>query len=344
MHKRRIFSLFVYGLFCLAAMVSLPVLAAGNDEAPAATSTSYDLPYIGEMQTYRAAYEDTLVNIAREHDLGFVEVRAANPNVDPWIPGKGTKIVIPSRHLLPDVPAEGVVINLPEMRLFIFETDADNPLPATHPIGVGRVGLETPMGQTKVVSKTVAPSWRPTARMKAEDPTLPDVVGPGPENPLGTHALYLGWPQYALHGTNKPYGIGRRVSSGCVRLYPEDIRTAYYRIPVGTKVTVVNQPVKAAWIDDTLYIEAHTSLSQADRVEQRGGLPAYEFSEKDMEIILKVAGKEASTLDWEKIRQAIRERRGYPIEIGTRQKHTKADTQPASNDDDAVESDSRTAG
>lgn len=276
----------------------------------------YSLGYVGDLSTHIAAYEDTLVNVSRGYGLGFVELRAANPGIDPWIPGKGTKIKLPTRHLIPDAPRDGIIINLPEMRLYSFVNTGEPPL--TFPIGVGRVGLDTPLGQTTVISKTVAPKWRPTKRMREEDPELPAVVGPGPQNPLGTHALYLGWPEYAIHGTNKPYGIGRRVSSGCVRMYPENIKEFYYATPIGTKVTVVNQPIKAAWIEDELYLEAHATLSQSDRVEEIGGYPPYEVTDADMKLIRDIAGEHEDKLNWLQIRKIIRERSGTPLLIATR--------------------------
>lgn len=315
-------------IFIACLLVSLPNVSTAADGVDTEEHTQtaeteqatepipYTLDYVGNLASHKAAYEDTLVNVSRGYGLGFVELRAANPGIDPWLPGKGTKIKLPTRHLLPDAPREGIVINLPEMRLYAFADPSEPPL--TFPIGVGRVGLDTPLGNTTVRSKTVAPKWRPTKRMRDEDPDLPDVVGPGPENPLGTHALYLGWPEYAIHGTNKPYGIGRRVSSGCIRLYPENIKELYYATPVGTQVTVVNQPVKLAWINHELFLEAHATLEQADRVEKIGGFPQYEISEDDLKLILETAGDFKEALDWLTIRKTIRERSGMPTVIGTR--------------------------
>lgn len=276
----------------------------------------YNKPYVGDNIIYKAAHEDTFIDLARKHDLGFVELRAANPYLDPWMPGAGEEIILPARHLLPEVDREGIVINLPEMRLYAF-LDSYAP-PVTHPLGIGREGLLTPTGETSIVRKQEKPTWRPTMRMKEENPDLPDVVEPGPMNPLGTHALYLGWPTYAIHGTNRPFGIGRRVSSGCIRLYPEDIESFFKKIPVGTKVTVVDQPVKAAWIDDSLYIEAHLTMKQADVMEDAGGIPSYEVTEDDMALILDKAGEYADDLDWRMIRRVIRERNGYPVQVFTR--------------------------
>ncbi|HIF25729.1 MAG TPA: L,D-transpeptidase [Micavibrio sp.] len=303
----------------LAAMLLtvMPLQGFAEDKvAPMSTPKPYDLPYVGDMKTHITNYEDTLVKIARDNNLGFIELRSVNPDIDPWMPGDNTKLTLPTRHLLPDAPYEGIVINLPEMRLYAFQKDGSPPI--THPIGVGRDGLSTPQGTTKVVRKMIGPSWRPTARMRAEKPELPAVVTPGPDNPLGTHALYLGWPEYLIHGTNRPFGIGRRVSSGCIRMYPEDIVTFYDEIDVNTEVRIVNQPIKAAWIDDVLYLEAHTSMDQADTMEQHGIVDTYEMTDGDMDILLKTAGKDAGALDWHKVREVIRERAGVPIAVAER--------------------------
>ncbi|MAE50399.1 MAG: hypothetical protein CMH27_01175 [Micavibrio sp.] len=294
------------------ALLSFAVCLGLGDGALAA----YEKPYIGDEKIYVATQDDTLVHIARNHEMGFVEMRAANPNVDPWIPGNGTELVLPKRHILPDAPREGIVINLPEMRLYAFVNGDKEP--ATFPIGIGREGLETPIGSTTVVRKADGPVWRPTARMRREDPSLPASVGPGPDNPLGTHALYLGWPQYALHGTNKPYGIGRRISSGCIRLYPENITELFAMVPVGTKVTVVNQPIKLAWIDDVLYMEAHPDMEQAIQMEETGQVYSAKMSDQDMAFIVKAAGEHRGKLHWATIRNEVRDRTGRPVMIARR--------------------------
>jgi L,D-transpeptidase ErfK/SrfK len=274
---------------------------------------AYDKNYIGDMEEYVAVYEDTLVHLARKHDMGFVEIRAANPTLDPWIPGEGAKVILPKRHLLPDAPREGIVINLPEMRIYAYLNGDDAPY--TYPIGVGREGLDTPTGKTSVVRKKEGPTWHPTKRMLEEDPKLETAVPPGPDNPLGTHALYLGWPTYAMHGTNRPFGIGRRVSSGCIRLYPEDITRLFEQVPVGTKVNVVNQPIKVVWIGNELYLEAHPDLEQAIKMEEMGLVEQQKFTDEDMAYIVEKAGEHVELLNWPKIRTTLRKRKGYPVRI-----------------------------
>lgn len=305
------------GLVCAAALLlaagpSSSVLAAGKK----AGWTDFSGTHIGKNVSYETKYEDTLVQIARDFNLGFVELRAANPFVDPWMPGAGVDMTLPAMFLLPPGPRRGLVINLPEMRMYAYLKAGQ--APESYPLGIGREGLLTPSGATTIVRKAEGPIWRPTPRMRSEDPKLPAEVHPGPDNPMGTHAMYLGWPQYAIHGTNKPYGIGRRSSSGCLRMYPEDIVKLYGKAPVGMTVTVVNEPVKAAWVGNKFYVEAHPTMEQADRMEQDGGLPAYELSPAEMTAIMNAAGPDADHLNWVTLRQVIRERNGMPVVVATR--------------------------
>ena len=265
-----------------------------------------------ETTTYRAAYEDTLLDVARRFSLGFVEIVAANPGTDPWLPGEGAELVLPTIHLLPEAEPEGIIINLADMRLYYVS--APGAPPQSYPIGIGREGLTTPLGTTEVVRKTVDPTWRPTPRMREEKPELPEEVGPGSDNPLGNRAMYLGWPQYLIHGTNKPWGIGRRVSSGCIRMYPEDVEELFEKVAVGTKVTVVDQPVKLGWIDGELFMEAHPTQAQSDQLEALGRFEPL-LPSRVVDQVLAAAGEEAPRLDWSRIRQAAVERRGYPLQI-----------------------------
>ena len=294
-------------------------LAEANPDAPVLPSAKpkNELHALGDMKTIETSYEDTLLQIARDHNLGFVELRSANPGIDPWLPGEGAEVKIPTRHLLPNAPRQGIVINLPEMRLYSYVTPN---APTTFPIGIGREGFLTPTGTTYISSKKKGPSWRPTTRMRKEDPTLPDVVPPGPDNPLGTHALYLGWREYLIHGTSKPWGIGRRVSSGCIRMYPEDIVQVFKTVPKDTPVTIVDQPVKLAWIEDVLYIEAHSSIHQSPEMEIEGKL-SYDVPSGALFRIEKIAGTDKDKLDWAEIKKIIQERKGYPIAILNRSKN-----------------------
>jgi L,D-transpeptidase ErfK/SrfK len=226
---------------------------------------------VGELQVTYVQGEDTLSDIARRFNLGYEEIVRANPGVDPWLPGVGREIVLPTQFVLPDAPREGLVINLAQLRAFYFPKakEGEPRTVITHPIGIGKVGWSTPVGSTKVVSKMKNPTWYPPASVRKEhreagDP-LPAKVPPGPDNPLGAYAMRLGWPSYLIHGTNKPYGVGLRSSHGCIRFYPEDIAELFDRIPVGTKVTVVNQPFVFGWRDGALYVQAFPVLEDDER-------------------------------------------------------------------------------
>ena len=225
----------------------------------------------GEVQVIRARHDDTFSDIARSYGLGYDELANANPGVDPWLPGEGTPIVLPTRFVLPDAPREGIVLNIAAKRLYEFRA-ARAGAPAmlfTYPIGIGRVGWATPTGEAKVIAKATDPAWYVPASVRAEhaamgDP-LPSIVPPGPDNPLGRHVLKLDLPGYLLHGTNQPYGVGMRVSHGCVRLYPEHIETLYATTPVGTRVTIVDEPVSAGARDGVHYVVAHPQLEDDER-------------------------------------------------------------------------------
>jgi L,D-transpeptidase ErfK/SrfK len=223
-----------------------------------------DTQIVGYVQKIVVGKDDTFSDIARRFDVGYEEMVHANPGVDPWLPGVGREVVVPTQYILPAAPREGVVVNLASMRIFYYpprKKGADTPIVYTYPIGIGREGWKTHEGTTKVVERTKNPVWVVPASVRAEHAKdgdmLPAQVPPGPDNPLGQYRLRLGWPTYLIHGTNKPYGVGMRVSHGCMHLYPEDIAALFDLIPVGTKVTIVNQPYLFGWRDDTLYMQAY---------------------------------------------------------------------------------------
>jgi L,D-transpeptidase ErfK/SrfK len=172
---------------------------------------------IGVPSFHTVTESDTLLDIAREYDLGYVEVRAANPGVDPWLPSAGNTLTLPRQHVLPDAPRRGIVINLPELRLYYFPARG---APSSFPIGIGGEGRETPVGHTTIARKRIHPTWTPTKSEREEDPDLSASVPPGPDNPMGDRALYLGWTGYAIHGTDKPYSIAgatATAASACIR-------------------------------------------------------------------------------------------------------------------------------
>ena len=268
---------------------------------------------LGIRKVVRASSEDTFADVARRHDVGYLELVAANPGVDPWLPGTGREIVLPTDHLLPDAPAEGIVINVAEQRLYWFRGEDDV---VTHPIGTGRVGYTTPRGTTKIVRKKEHPTWTPGASAHRDDPTLPVVVKAGPENPLGDHALYLGWPSYLIHGTNEPDGVGRRVSRGCIRLYPEDILSLFEQVPIGTPVRVIEEPVKVGWHGDDLVLEAHWNLEQAGQMEEDGSFePARDPAAEKRIRKLASMSQPPVEVDWDRVTRVLEERRGVPVRI-----------------------------
>ena len=221
---------------------------------------------IGEPQIVFAGADDTFSDLARTYGLGYDDIVDANPEIDPWLPGEGTPILLPTQYVLPNSPKRGVILNIATKRLFYFPEveQGEQQQVLTYPIGIGRVGWETPLGDTTVIAKARNPSWWVPASVRKEhaemgDP-LPSVVPPGPDNPLGTRVLKLDMPGYLIHGTNQPYGVGMRVSHGCVRLYPENIEFLYSLIDVGESVTIMNEPYQIGSKDGVLYFEAHVPL------------------------------------------------------------------------------------
>ena len=225
------------------------------------TLASPEQELVGETQVLFTREDNTFTTIGRQYNLGYEELRHANPTVDQFLPGEATPLYLPTQTILPDAPREGIVVNVPAMRLYYFAAEKDPAAPAatvtrvtSHPIGVGVEGWSTPLGEAKVVQKVEKPVWYPPASIRKEhaergDP-LPSVVPAGPDNPLGEYAMTLSIPSYLIHGTNKPAGVGMRSSHGCIRLYPEDIEALFKRVARGTVVRLVNQPVLAGWRDD----------------------------------------------------------------------------------------------
>ena len=233
-----------------------------------AVANTYILPpedqyMVGQLKELTIGRDTTLSDQARNYNVGFNEIRLANTGIDPWLPQNNSKILLPTQHLLPDTERKGIVLNVPEMRLYYYPEPADEQVPVvvTHPISIGRGDWETPLGKTRIINKKVNPDWRPPESIRkehlADGDYLPEVVPAGPDNPLGDFALRLNIPGYLIHGTNKPYGIGMRVTHGCVRMYPEDIAEIFNQVEINTTVNIIHQPYKFGWYLDTLYLEAH---------------------------------------------------------------------------------------
>jgi L,D-transpeptidase ErfK/SrfK len=284
------------------------------------TLTDPDDAVVGAVQITHASKEDTLPDIARRFNVGYEEIVRANPGVDPWIPGEGRSIVVPTQFVLPDAPREGIVINVAAMRLYFFppHKKGEPQVVYTYPIGIGKVGWSTPMGVTKIVLHEKDPVWRPSVALRKDHfndngEDLPAVVGPGPDNPLGKYEMRLGWPSYLIHGTNKPYGIGLRSSHGCMRLYPEDIEKLYYMVPDGMSVRVVNQPFVFGWKDRQLYLQAYTVLEDDardwDHAQHR--LLSRSLAQRTQKE-LKDSGLQ---IDWDSVKAITHEPRGIPVGV-----------------------------
>ncbi len=304
----------------LAACAALPARAQEFVLPPDGDSV------VGGLQWVSAAYEDTLLDIARRFNVGYREIRQANAMVDVWLPGEGTEVLIPSRYILPDAPREGIVINLSEMRLYYYpESPPGQPKRVvTHPISIGRVDWGTPLANTEVVQKLTDPTWYPPESIRAEhaergDP-LPAKVPPGPDNPLGRFALRLALPGYLIHGTNKPYGIGMRVTHGCIRMYPEDIETLFARVPVGTPVHIVNQPFKAGWRQGVLFLEAHPPEGNPTPDMLEDLTPAI----RSIVAATPEQGRD-DHVDWNRVRAVAEGMHGIPLPVSHRWRGTKDD-------------------
>jgi len=301
-------------LFIGLALFSLVMGCGAIGPARGKLAGRYDSrDVVGRIQFHRITGDETLLDLTRRYDLGYVELVAANPGVDPWVPGVGTRIVLPTAHVLPPGPREGIVINLAEQRLYLFDNETGTPL-FSFPIGVSREGWATPIGETVVVKKTESPIWYPTKSARLEDPTLPTVVRSGPENPLGTHALYLGWPRYLIHGTNEPDGVGRQVSRGCIRLYPEDIVRLFDSTELKAPVRVIHEPVKLAWVGSDVFLEVHPTLEDMVGIEENGRLDAIRPVDLRPRI-REFAGAAGDRVDWKTAYRVAAERRGVPVRI-----------------------------
>lgn len=272
---------------------------------------------VGELITDRMRAEDTLVAMARMHNIGHFEMRAANPDLDPWLPRPGAEVLVPQLHVLPDTERSGVVINLSERRLYYFAErwpDRDGPVVSTHPVGVGLLDRATPVTRARVTAKVDNPAWYPNENtrewyLREKNEILPSVVPAGPENPLGQHALILDADGLLIHGTHRPAGVGMRVSQGCIRLYPEGIANLIGQVSVGTEVRVIDQPVRAGWRGARLYLEVDPA---GDEPETRHPEPIWEQLRSRVQTR---AGNRAD-VDWDAARAAFERADGVPVVIG----------------------------
>ena len=270
---------------------------------------------VGEIRHVKSRAGDSIPDIARRFNVGYKEVKLVNPDLETWMIEKGMDVILPLHFVLPQTEHTGLVLNIPEMRLYYFPPakPGEPRTVYTYPLGIGRDGWQTPYVKTRITGKVTDPSWTPPASIRkehAEDgDILPRVVKPGPDNPLGRYAMRLGLPSYLIHGTNKPYGVGMRVSHGCIRLYPEDIEALFTRVSVGTQVNIVNQPYKVGIKGDRIYLEAHPSLEE-DYDEFTGSLTSV------VRMLVNLTQENGYEIDWKLAQQAVDELRGVPVAIG----------------------------
>jgi L,D-transpeptidase ErfK/SrfK len=297
---------------------------------PTALAQRFALPshfdeVVGGMVTVAATREETLLDIARRFDVGQEEILMANPSVDRWLPAEGAEVVLPTVYVLPRTPRTGLVLNVPEMRLYFYppREPVQQAVVHTFPVSIGRMDWSTPLGHTRIVEKTENPSWHPPKSIIAErlsnGSPPPEVIPPGPDNPLGRFALRLGLPGYLIHSTNKPYGVGMRVTHGCVRMYPEDIELLYPLVAKGTSVVILNEPVKVGWLGDALFVEIHPPLEE-ERAQ-------WSLRDRARELVQLESEKRALVLDEAALEKALALVDGIPMQIG-RAKATRTAASP----------------
>jgi L,D-transpeptidase ErfK/SrfK len=300
----------------LAAVFPALCVLAGAARATQYPLTDAEALMFGEVETITAFGEDTLPDLARRFSLGYEEIQKANPEVDLWLPGEGTPILIPNQRLLPGI-REGIVVNLPEHRLYYFPKakTGETPQVITFPVSIGKMDWSTPLGKTRVVDKRKNPTWTPPESVRKEhaergDP-LPPVVKSGPDNPLGLYAMRLAITPgaYLIHGTNNPIAVGMAITHGCIRMYPEDIEALFPLVPVGTPVWLVNEPVKVARVDGQVWLEVHPPV---DDQGQR--------AEIDLEGFYALAnaalGETPAAIHWDFVLTTLKEASGLPQRVG----------------------------
>lgn len=266
---------------------------------------------IGMVRQVSTQEQETLLDIGRRYNVGGDAMKNANPGVDLWYPQSGGgKALVPTRYILPDVPRQGIVVNLPEMRLYFYDNQAQTV--RVYAIGIGREGRDTPLGVQSIIEMRRDPTWTPPASIRAEHAAeghiLPAVVPAGPDNPLGTRAMRLSNPSYLIHGTAKPWGVGMRVSSGCIRMYPEGVEELFELVKVGTQVNILKEEMKVGWFGDELYLEYHPPLEE-DNIS-----PEQAMSEA-IELVNRKAAQYGLSVDENIIRAVVNEATGMPVSV-----------------------------
>lgn len=300
--------------YALGKLVSLTALLAVSSIVHA---TTYQLPpanesLIGNIDVIHAAYGDNVVNVASRYDIGFNAIQNANPDLD-MLSGfpVNTPVVISTQHLLPNIPRDGIVVNLPEMRLYYYPANSDRVL--TYPIGIGKIGKTIPITQTAITYKRENPTWTPPADIREfnlkQGVVLPKVMQAGPDNPLGKYAIYMKIPTYLIHSTIFPESVGTRASFGCIRMYETDIQSFFPMIVSGIPVYIVNMPIKMGWQDNFFYLEIHHPLEEHSD-EFDASLPGI------VHTIVENTSAHPTLIDWQAVSFINKEKDGMPHNIG----------------------------
>ncbi len=305
----------VTGILLLAGVVGS--LLAARAQAAVFTLPPDGGSLIGKDRQVQSKASDTLLGIARKYSVGYWEIQEANPKVNMWLPGQGTPVTIPGRFIVPPVPHAGIVVNLPQHRLFYFPAPRrhEQPIVITYPVSPGEKGWATPVGITRIIRKVPHPVWIPTPSIlkahEEEGDPIPRIYPAGPDNPMGEWALEttLSNGEIYIHGTNNPMAIGMAVTHGCVRLYPEDIAALFPIVPVGTRVNIVSDPILATLQDGKLYLEIHPPAGSDHR-------PAKPDYQKISRILDAAIGKSQVAVDWGKLRHVATQANGIPQLIG----------------------------
>lgn len=295
--------------FLLLACLSCPTWAA-----------TFTLPangdsVVGKVQWTQSKPGDDFSILGRRYGVGYYELVEANPGVDPALPQPNTLVVIPTKFIVPNVPHVGIVLNVAEMRVYYFPPHSNQVI--TYPVGIGRSkDWGTPVGTTIIVSKVKNPTWIPPEDIREWHKAtfgndLPASIPPGPDNPLGSFVLHLGkgFPQVYLHGTNDPASIGRRTSSGCVHLWPEDIKALFSMVHVGTPVRVINDPYKAGWLNDKVYLESHVPLEEDQNIYSKDLTPM----RYDIQAVTTL---HPANIDWKTADGIANQQNGIPQVVG----------------------------
>jgi len=265
---------------------------------------------IGQIFTVQIQEGDNLTKLSKEYEVSFHEILEVNPNIHPRRLRIGDSVVIPSEFILPKY-RQGIVINIPELRLYYFTSDGNYVF--TTPVGLGRSGWRTPTMVTRIYSKVTNPTWHvPEEIIKdaaKQGIFFPHNVPPGPDNPLGKYALYLARDGYLIHGTNDSNSVGKYFSSGCIRLYNDAIKTLYEMVTTGTKVYLLHHANKAGWFNGTLYLESHVPVSNIE--------PASDLNTQDPEAVIEAkAAKHSVHIDWARVKHIAKQQLGIPQPAG----------------------------